>query len=153
MTRPKFIVGFTFLTTLLFVAVLLILFTSPGSDESDEIVDEIVTGSGLIYSSCVPTSSLVVVGHQESKTILATSSTRAWARIQQPVNATNTLALDLTGGVATLNSSAQLTPATTSSPVPFIDLGRNTELPHAGLISGITDKGTTTVHVTECNYQ
>lgn len=112
-------------------------------------------GIGNISSSpcTVSTIAVATVGHQQSSTILAASGRRAWARIQQPINATNTISLAFNAGAsATLTSGLQLTPATTTSADNYIDFGLDTDFPYTGAVTGLTNLGSTTVLVTSCNY-
>jgi len=112
-------------------------------------------GIGNISSQpcTVTTIAVATVGNQQSSTILATSSRRAWARIQQPINATNTVSISFNSSApATLTSGLQLTPATTTSADNYIDFGINTDFPYTGGVTGLTNLGSTTVLVTSCNY-
>lgn len=102
--------------------------------------------------SCTVTETKVVVGHQLARTLLSANSRRAWAVIQQPIYATNTVQVDL-GGTAVFGAgSYQLTSATTTSPVPSLTLGLSTDLPFTGAVTGITQSASSTVNVTECVY-
>lgn len=102
--------------------------------------------------SCSITETKAVVGHQLARTLLSANSRRAWAVIQQPVNASNTLQIDL-GGTAVFGSGAyQLTSATSTNPVSLITLGLSTDLPFTGAVTGITQSASSTVNVTECVY-
>jgi len=105
--------------------------------------------------ACTPvTVNKQYVGNANSLTILSANSLRAWARIENLVNATNTIHLAFASGTsATVNSGFILTEATSTSPVPYIDFGLNTDIPYVGAVTGITNKGSTTINVTECVYQ
>lgn len=103
------------------------------------------------YPCTVVTSTSTLVGSQVSTTILATSSRRAWARIEQPVNATNTIAISI-AGAAVIGQGVQLTPATSTSPVAFFDFGLNTDLPYTGTIQAIASTASTSVAVSQCVY-
>ena len=99
-------------------------------------------------SSCqVSSFAAVTIGNQASTTILTASTTRAWARVQSPRNATNTIAIAF-GANITIDSGLVLTPTTT----PYIDFGLNTDMPYTGIVNAITDNGTSTILVTECGY-
>ena len=116
-------------------------------------------GNGPATRLCdVSTVAIATVGFETvaalSTQLLSTSSLRAWARIQQPASATNTIAVSfnedqaaaLEGGLLIGDHSATNTPT-------FIDFGLNTDFPYTGAVRGLADKGTTTVHVTQCNYR
>lgn len=111
-------------------------------------------GAGQTATSCTTsTVAVATIGNQLSGTVLAAHSNRAWARIEQPINATNTVNLAFNAGTAaTITSGLQLTTATTTSPVAYIDFGRNTDFPYTGAVTGITNTGSTTILVTECRY-
>lgn len=111
------------------------------------------TSSLTSYPCNNVTSTSTVIGNQVSTQVLATSSRRAWARIQQPINATNTVAISFAGGTAAvLGTGVQLSPSTSTSPVPFVDFGLNADLPYVGAVQAITSTGSTTVLVTQCVY-
>ena len=114
-------------------------------------------GSGGQYArTCtVNTVAVALVGHQVSRTILSSYGLRAWARIQQPINATNTVQLAFDeGNAATLNSGLTLyaPQANGSTTITHIDFGLNTDFPYTGEVTGITNVGSTTVFITECRY-
>jgi hypothetical protein len=97
---------------------------------------------------CTVTESKVVVGHQQSLTILAAGA-RSWAIIQQPLNATNTISLSL-GGTAVAGSGYTLTPATSTSPVSELRLGFSTDLPTGVAVTARTSTGSSTLNVITC---
>lgn len=103
------------------------------------------------YECNVYAESVVSVGHQESKTVLAASSSRAWAIVQLPINgsgiATNTASLSLDGGAATLPLGIEL-----STTTPYITFGIKTDLPFTGAVTALTSSGTSTLRVVECGY-
>ena len=117
--------------------------------------------SGTIACT-VQTVTAATVG-TTSSTVLAAHSNRAWARIQQPLNASSTISLAFaTGTSATAGSGLLLSSATTTSPLSFIDFGKNTDFPYTGAVTGIVantngaflvaGNASTTVQVTECRY-
>ena len=111
------------------------------------------SGSGDQAAACTSfTVSSSTVGAQSSTVILSAHANRAWARIQQPANATNTVGIAIGTALASSTSGIQLTPATTTSPVNSVAMGLNTELPYTGAISAATNNGSTTILVTECLY-
>ncbi len=110
----------------------------------------------LSNQSCVASStSIVTVGNQLDSLILATSSARAWARIQMPNNASSTIYLGFKNDAAATAISglpiAEISGASTST--PYIDFGLNTDFPYTGAVHGLTAFGSTTVFVTQCLYQ
>lgn len=116
-----------------------------------------VSGQGLTdgrnASKCTVATSTRVVVNPQSTSILPAYSLRAWAIIQQPRNATNTIALSIDeGAAAVLGSGFELSVGTSSSPSHQFTFGLNTELPYTGEVTGIASAGTTTVLVTECRY-
>lgn len=112
------------------------------------------TVGGDLADACTSmTVTQVPIGNQVSTAILATSSRRAYVLLEEPVNATNTISISTNfGAPAVLNGGMSLTPATSTSPVPLIELGLNTELPYTGGITAITGSGSTTISITNCNY-
>lgn len=110
------------------------------------------SASTLATPACtISTVAQATVGHQLSSTILAANSRRAWAIIEQPLNATNTLSINF-GATATVNTGLQLPPATTTNETDHIELGINTNFPYTGDVMGITNNGSTTVRITQCVY-
>ena len=92
------------------------------------------------------------VGADESSTILAAHSRRAFAQIQLEENsagiATSTVYISFDeGAAATLNDGLKLGTST-----PVLTFGLNTDNPYVGAVTGITDTASTTVLVTECRY-
>lgn len=104
--------------------------------------------SGAVTNCDVTTTTAVTVG-PTSSTILSATSGRTYARIQQLNTATTTLTVTL-GDTATVGNGLELTVSTSSSPVPYLELGMETSLPYTGIVTGIMSSGTTTVLVTEC---
>lgn len=112
-------------------------------------------GAGISAPKCsVSSTEVATLGNQLSSTVLAANETRAWARIQQPLNATNTVALSFDEGAAAVRGEGYtLTNATTTSPVAMTDaFGRATDLPYTGAVTAISSTGSSTVLVTECSY-
>lgn len=108
---------------------------------------------GVAATECSTASTTrMLIGNQSARVLLATSSpARAWARIQQPYNATNSVFLQYNQGKsATVNDF--LLGANGTSSQNHIDFGLNTDFPYSGSVTGITDVGSTTVLVTECKY-
>lgn len=103
------------------------------------------------------TSSRVTIGNQASTRVLASSTSRAFARISIGDSATNTasLAFDedaaavLNRGILIGSSQAGFTGSTST---PSVDFGITTILPYTGSVTAITDNGTTTATVFECVY-
>lgn len=108
-------------------------------------------GGGSTFSRCViTTTTAVIVGDDISSTILSARSGRSWARIQQPINASSTVSLSM-GVIATVGNGLELTESTTTSPVPYIDFGMETDFPYTGIVTGITDgSASSTLLITEC---
>lgn len=110
-------------------------------------------GLGVSEPKCTASSSRATLGNGASQRILATSGIRAWASIQQPVNATNTVHLSFAQDEpAVIGEGRLLTIGDSTSSVSSIEFGRNTFLPYTGSVSAITDLDDATVLITECNY-
>lgn len=140
------------LVGLILCATLLALWAPLISYGANALLDE-NRNPRVFGSSCtVYTQVAVAVNATATTTLLAASSSRAWARIQQPINASNTVQLALNGLPLLVNAGLQLTPATTSSAVPLIDFGLNTGFPYTGAVTASTTAGASTVFVTECGY-
>lgn len=101
----------------------------------------------------VATSTAIAVGNQFATVISATTTNRAWIRIESPLNATNTAYVGFDDARATVASGFYLTPATTSSPVPYVEYGLNTDFPTDGAVRILTSTGSSTILVTECLYK
>src|SRR3990167_9752894 len=103
-------------------------------------------GDGFEAHGCVASSSSMYVIKEASTQILATSSSRAWARIQVGNNATNTISLMLNDVTAVNNQGILLNHTNTggASSTPFIDFGLNADMPFLGVVKAITNYGTST---------
>lgn len=110
------------------------------------------TSSLNSYPCNTITSTVTSIGNQASVQLLASTSRRAWARVEQPINATNTVSVVFGGNLAVSGTGVVLTPSTTTSPVPLLDFGLNASLPFVGTVSAITNTGSSTVLVTQCVY-
>ena len=110
------------------------------------------TEAEVFSNSCtVSTTTAKSVGNQSSQTILATSTSRAWAIIQRLPNETNSTFVHFNNGAnATVNNGMLV--GTTTGSLSAITFGRNTDLPYVGAVTGITSNSSTTVLITECNY-
>lgn len=97
------------------------------------------------------TSTKVTIGNQISTQLLATSSRRAWARIQMPAIASSTAYLALNKDAAAVVGAGTALNASASS-TDFMDSGLATLNPYTGAIEGITNAGSTTVQVDQCSY-
>jgi hypothetical protein len=129
------------------IAIIAFVFTVKGGNQTNL--------SGVQNDRCTVSSTEVAVVNPSSTSILSANGTRAWAIIQQPVNATNTIALSFDEGAdAVLGQGYQLADISTStgeaqaSPM----FGRGTEFPYTGEVTAIASVGTTTVLITECSY-
>lgn len=112
-------------------------------------------GGGQTARTCsVTTATSTLVGDDLSQTILSAYGLRAWAVIQQPINATNTVSLSFDeGSAAVVGESYELTQSTTTALTKSqIVFGLNTDFPYTGAVTGITNLGTSTLLVTECRY-
>lgn len=101
---------------------------------------------------CTVTQSVVTVGNQFSTQILAKGS-RQWAIIQQPTNATNTVALSFDNASSTMARGYTLAPDVTpdvASTTDKVVIGFATDLPTSNAVEAITSTGSTTLRVIEC---
>lgn len=112
------------------------------------------TNGGSLADACtILTTTAVAVGTSGTNVVLATSSNRAYAIIEQPINASNTTAVLLGNGApATLTSGIQLTPATSTSPLGSYTVGLNTATPYTGAVTALESTGASFVFVTDCRY-
>ena len=108
------------------------------------------------YRCTVSTASVKTVGNQASTQLLATSSRRAWAIIETPSGATNTVSLMLNQDVkATVGAGILINATTTNASYPVrqeLQFGLNADMPYTGSVQGITNYGSSTAVVTECVY-
>jgi hypothetical protein len=111
-------------------------------------------GDGFTANNCVVSTSTAVSVGLGNAQVVGTSSRRAWAQIQQVDAATNTVSLNFNQGAVAAIATAgiQLGQGSASSTATAIDFGLNTDFPYTGAVTAITDKGSTTVRVIECNY-
>ena len=109
-------------------------------------------GGSVADSSCSMSSvSYVAVGHQLSTEVLASKANRAYARIQQANNATNTAAVNF-GADATLVTGLTLPNMFSSTTPVFVEVGLNADMPYTGSVEILTSTGSTTVQVIDCLY-
>lgn len=109
-------------------------------------------GFGHLSRKCtVNATSSVTVGAGSSKTILSANSNRAWARIQNRLNATNTVSINF-DAAATTNSGLQLVGNNASATPAFIDMGLNNDFPFVGSVTARTNAGSSTIRVVQCVY-
>lgn len=117
---------------------------------------EIVLGQGLGLGqpTCTASSTVALIGDDISTQILASSSRRAWTRVQINNNATNTVFLAVNDVPAAINTGFVLggNLGASASTTPYIDFGLNTPFPYTGAVKAITNISTTTVIVTQCVY-
>ena len=112
-------------------------------------------GAGFVNSQSCTVSRITATttANQLSTMVLGTTTRRAWAIIEQPVNATNTVALSFNHGApATLTSGIDLENASTTNGLTEIRFGLNTDFPYTGSVYALTSTGSTTLKITECVY-
>lgn len=98
---------------------------------------------------CTVTHRLVAIGNGAAVQILAPGS-RQWAIIQQPINATNTVALGI-GTSSVIGRGFELSSSTNSASMPAsFELGFGTAHPTSASTTAITSTGSSTIKVTEC---
>ncbi len=103
---------------------------------------------GNATSQCDVTETTVAIGHQAATTVLAAGSYQ-WIKLVQPINASNTVSTSL-GGTAVSGRGDQLTPATSTSPVPSLVYGFAPNMPYRGAITAKTSTGSSTINVVSC---
>lgn len=119
---------------------------------SKQIPQNLAGQGGLNANSCTMLSvASVAIGNQSATEILASKPNRAWARIQNIRNATNTPALSFEN-TATLTTGIRLGSELTTTTPAYFELGLNTDFPYTGSTSAITDNGSTTVNIVDCLY-
>lgn len=99
-----------------------------------------------LYGNCEVTETIVSVGHQAATQVLPQSSSRQWAIIQNPVAATNTPTITFSG-TAVSGHGYQINHASSSE----FRFGMGTEIKTGNAVSVITDTGSTTVKVIQCD--
>jgi len=104
---------------------------------------------GNSYAKCdTLTETLLTIGDEESTQILTATSGRSYAMLQLTMTsggvATNTASIAF-GSTATLANGIQL-----STTTPTLVFGMDTNHAYSGIVSAITDNGSTTLRVTEC---
>ena len=107
---------------------------------------------GAFDAKCNVTQSVATIGDDISSEILAASGVRAWAVIQQPISATNTPSLSFDEGAAAVAGQGYTLDDVSSSTDETPRFGRNAFFAYTGAVTGITNNGSTTVNVIECNY-
>ena len=109
--------------------------------------------ASTLGQSCVPTHSVVEVGDEATTALVSASKLRAWVMIQQPLNATNTLSLNITAGDAVDGEGISLTNSTTTAGLlSYFEIGIDVDRPATSTIAGITNLASTTALVTDCLY-
>jgi len=115
-------------------------------------VKEEKTLEGISDSSCTITHTTTAIGNELATTALASAPNRAWAVIEQPVNATNTVSVNLGGTAVSGAGYILLDIATSTGSADRLTFGLNAELPYAGAVSVITNVGSSTIRTTQCLY-
>ena len=104
-------------------------------------------------ASCTTNSTNASLISTASGTIDATSTTRAYVRIQRVTDAsgmatTGPISLSFDEGAAAILSSG----ISLSTSTPFIEFGIDTTFPYTGTVTGLTTAGASTVLVTSCSF-
>lgn len=116
-------------------------------------VQKEVNGDAFALACTTSTVQRVSIGHQASTLILATSSRRAYAMLQQVDNASNTVNIAFASGTpATVTTGLQLHKNSATGTVMSFEFGLNTMFPYTGAVTARTDGGSTTINVTDCSY-
>lgn len=110
---------------------------------------EKLVDSSLGLAVCNVTQTVKTIGHQYSTKILDKGA-RSWAIIQQPLNATNTVALSFDNASSTVARGYKLYPPVSASTTDSVKFGYATDLPLQNAVEAITSTGSTTITVIEC---
>lgn len=124
-----------------FVATIFGIFTTPKMD--------VENNPSLGLAVCNVTQTVKTIGHQYSTKILDKGA-RSWAIIQQPLNATNTVALSFDNASSTVARGYKLYPPVSASTTDSVKFGYATDLPLQNAVEAITSTGSTTITVIEC---
>jgi len=111
-------------------------------------------GTGLLtQSSCTASTSVATISGAASSQILATSSRRAWARVEN-TNTSNSVALSFNydKAVSTSAPNYQTLPTATANVANSIDFGLNTDFPYTGAVTASSSVGSVSLLVTQCNF-
>ncbi len=108
---------------------------------------------GSDADACTTVSvSSVAVSSSGSTNLVATTSNRAYVRLELPKDAfgvaTNTVAVSFNNGAAASASTGSILSTTT----PVLEFGLNTLFPYTGTVTASSSVGGTSVKVTICNY-
>lgn len=104
---------------------------------------------GTSLRVCTVTQGTIQIGNLASTEILSAGN-RAWVIVQQPVNATNTVAISLDGTTAQISEGYHLGDAwATTTPSEF-RMGFGTDITNQNSLNAITNLGSTTVNVISC---
>lgn len=107
---------------------------------------------GVNANACeIVSTSTVAIGNEESTQVLASDARRAWAVIEQPTAATNTVSISL-GSDAVDGQGFGLAPGGASTTPDKLQIGLNTDFPYTGSVEAITSTGSTSVRVIDCRY-
>ena len=105
--------------------------------------------SSLGLAVCNVTQTVKTIGHQYSTKILDRGA-RSQAIIQQPLNATNTVALSFDNASSTVARGYKLYPTISASTTDSVKFGYATDIPLQNAVEAITSTGSTTITVIEC---
>lgn len=103
-----------------------------------------------LYGTCEVSESFVAIGNGAATQLLAADASRQWAIVQQPLNASNTVALSLAGS-AVIGHGYELPNATSSNPMPEFRYGFGTETRSGNALTARTGTGSTTIKVMQCS--
>lgn len=114
---------------------------------------------GLGDTQCIPSSiTAIEIGNEEETQLLSTSSDRAWVKFQMLQflgdgngTATGTAYLAFNNGAAAATNTGLALRASSTAENSIV-FGLETEFKYTGAVRGITDIGSTSLLVTECNY-
>lgn len=109
-----------------------------------------VLGGGLSNPSCnTETTTRVTVGDDIATTVLATTTNRAYARLQLNNGETNNVYVAFNDAVP---STSLGIPMIASSSLAVLEFGLNTDYPTTGAVKIRTNNSTTTLSLITCNY-
>lgn len=130
--------------------------TAIKADAQREAATGMVNGGSVANACTNLTQSVMTIGKDLSNRLVATSSKRAWVRIQMDKGATTTALLTFAGDATSTaaNATVLLNAGNLggASSTPFVTFGLNTDMPYTGSVGGLSAFGTSTVLVTQCSY-
>lgn len=111
------------------------------------------TTSLLTSQSCTASTSIMTIASSASTQVLATTSRRAWARIEN-TNTSNSVAVafDYDKTISTSKGNYLQLPTATANVAPTVDFGLSTDFGYTGSVQASSSVGSVSLLVTQCTY-